>query len=58
MEGASPFERVRVEGFEHLGKAALAQDALGILAHSQALRFISLVAQNVLVLTRGENSSS
>ena len=57
VEGASPFQGILIEGFEHLGKAALAQDALRILAHGQALRFISLAAQDILVLTRGGSSS-
>ena len=48
VEGASPFQRIGVEGFEHLSEAALAQDALGILSHSLAPRFISFVAQNIL----------
>ena len=62
MEGASPLQRIGVEGFEHLSEAALAQDALGILLHSLAPRFIGLVTQNILkvllVLTRSDRSSS
>ena len=62
VEGASPFQRIGVEGFEHLSESALAQDAFGILSHSLAPRFIGLVAQNILnvllFLTRMERSSS
>jgi hypothetical protein len=48
VKSASSFERIGVEGFEHLGKSALSQDTLGILPHSLTPRFISLVTQNIL----------